>query len=72
MSSSHPLYVLFNGEMIPYDEAKIHIATPGFRFGLSVFEVMPAYWNDVHGQLYVFRLQDHSRRLFHSMKILRM
>lgn len=72
MSPSDSSYVFFNGALIPYDEAKVHVATPGFRFGLSVFEVMPAYWNEAHGQLYVFRLHDHSRRLVHSMKILRM
>ena len=72
MSPSDPPCVFFNGELIPYDEAKVHVATPGFRFGLSVFEVMPAYWNEAHEQLYVFRLHDHSRRLFNSMKILRM
>jgi len=71
MPSSDLPYVFFNGELILYDEAKVHVTTPGFRFGLSVFEVMSAYWNEAHGQLYVFRLHDHSRRLFNSMKILR-
>ena len=70
--SSHPKYVLFNGEIVPYEDAKVHVNVPAFKFGLSVFEAIAAYWNADDHQLYIFRLEDHAERLSRSMKIMRM
>jgi len=45
--------------------------SPAVKYGLSVFEGLRAYWSEAHGELFVFRLQDHTDRLLQSMKLLR-
>ena len=65
-------YILFNGEIIPYGEAKIHVMTPAVRYGANVFEGIRAYWNEKEEELYVFRLRDHLIRLKNSTKMMRM
>ena len=69
---SPPKYALLSGEIVPYADAKVHINVPAFKFGLSVFEAVAAYWNEDDHQLYVFRLQEHAQRLTRSMRIMRM
>jgi len=69
---SRPKYALLGGEIVPYEDAKVHINVPAFKFGLSVFEAIAAYWNEDDHQLYVFRLEEHAQRLSRSMKIMRM
>ena len=65
-------YLYFNGEIVPYDEAVIHITTPAYRYGTMVFEGLRAYWNEQQRQLYLFRVPEHCRRLNESLKITRM
>ncbi len=65
-------YLYFNGEIVPYDEAVIHITTPAYRYGTMVFEGLRAYWNEQKRQLYLFRVPEHCRRLNESLKITRM
>jgi len=72
MSERTPEYLLLNGEIVPFAEAKVHILTPAFKFGASVFEGIRAYWNAEEEQLYIFRLDAHTRRLHQSAKIMRM
>lgn len=67
-----PEYVFFNGEVVPYAEAKVHISAPAIKYGAGVFEGIRAYWNHEGEQLYVFRLAEHSKRLANSIKIMRM
>jgi len=65
-----PKVVWFNGEFVPFDDAKIHMLTPCARYGINVFEGLRAYWNDKQAQLYAFRLREHYQRLTESMKIM--
>jgi branched-chain amino acid aminotransferase len=69
--ASGPKYITVNGGLVPYAEARVHVLSPAFRYGLNVFEGMRAYWNEEHQQLYVFRLAEHLERLMQSMKLLR-
>lgn len=71
MSKSAPQFIVLNGNLIPYEEATVHVMSPALKYGLSVFEGLRAYWSDAHQDLYVFRLQDHTDRLLQSMKLLR-
>lgn len=66
-----PKFVFFNGEIVPYEKAVIHSMTPCVRYGAMVFEGLKGYWNDETNELYIFRLEDHSRRLIQSAKLLR-
>src|SRR4029450_12411908 len=62
--------IWFNGELIPWDEARIHILTHSLHYGMGVFEGIRAYETDDGPG--VFRLTDHMRRLQQSAQILGM
>lgn len=66
-----PEFVYFNGQITPYENAVIHSMTPCVRYGAMVFEGLRGYWNDETKEMYVFRLEDHSKRLIQSTKLLR-
>ena len=59
-----------DGELIPWREAKTHVLTHTLHYGLGVFEGVRAYATD-RGPA-AFRLEDHTRRLHNSAKILGM
>jgi branched-chain amino acid aminotransferase len=61
-----------NGELVKYDDARVHVLTTAFKYGACVFEGLRAYWNEEQGELYGFRLRDHFQRLVESMRICRM
>lgn len=62
--------IWFNGELIPWDDAKIHILTHSLHYGMGVFEGIRAYETDDGPG--VFRLTDHMRRFAQSAQILMM
>ena len=62
--------IWFKGEILNVNDAKINILAPTSQFGLNVFEGIPGYWNSDNGQLYIFRLEDHIKRLEKSMKLI--
>lgn len=64
--------VFFNGRVVPRGEALVGIESPAVKYGISVFEGIRAYWNDTTRKLYVLLLDEHSRRLIQSMRLLRM
>jgi len=59
-----------DGEMVPWREAKVHVLTHTLHYGMGVFEGVRAY-NTSRGPA-IFRLQEHTDRLFRSAKILGM
>ena len=59
-----------NGEIIDWDDARIHVMSHVVNYGSSVFEGIRCY-NTVKGSA-VFRLTDHMQRLVNSAKIYRM
>lgn len=62
--------IWFDGKMVPWRDASIHVLTHTLHYGLGVFEGVRAYQTD-HGTA-LFRLQDHTERLFRSAHILGM
>ena len=60
--------IWFNGALIPWDAAQVHILTHTLHYGLGVFEGIRCYRGD-DGSSAVFRLREHVERLFHSAKI---
>jgi branched-chain amino acid aminotransferase len=62
--------VWMNGRLVPWNEATIHVASHAIHYGSSIFEGLRAYENPKGTAL--FRLKDHTRRLFNSCKIYRM
>ena len=67
-----PKYLWRSGELVEWDKATVHISALGWTAISSVFEGIRAYWNPEHKELYVFHLDAHLKRLFQSMKIMRM
>lgn len=63
-------YIWFNGEMVPWEKATVHVMTHALHYGSSVFEGIRSYATP-HGAA-VFRLREHIRRLFDSCRIYRM
>jgi len=59
-----------NGKMVKWDEANIHVLSHVVHYGSSVFEGIRAYKTPTGTA--VFRLRDHTVRLFNSAKIYRM
>jgi branched-chain amino acid aminotransferase len=59
-----------NGKLVPWKDATIHLASHVVHYGSSLFEGLRAY--DTPKGTAVFRLQDHTRRLYNSCKIYRM
>jgi len=60
--------IWFDGELVPWREAKVHVLTHTLHYGLGVFEGVRAYPTD-KGPI-IFRLHDHTDRLFRSAHIL--
>ena len=62
--------IWMNGEMVDWDEARIHVLTHSLHYGMGVFEGIRAYeTKDGPG---IFRLTEHIERLHASAKILMM
>jgi len=62
--------IWLDGQLVEWREAKIHVLTHTLHYGCGVFEGVRAY--DTPGGTVIFRLHDHTQRLFNSAKILRM
>ena len=60
--------IWMDGELVAWDDARIHVLTHTLHYGSGVFEGIRAYATS-QGPA-VFRLTDHIRRLFDSAKIL--
>lgn len=63
-------YIWFNGELVPWDKATIHVLSHVVHYGSSVFEGIRCY--ETPDGPAIFRLKEHTRRLFNSAKIYRM
>jgi len=62
--------IWFDGKMVPWREANVHVLTHSLHYGMGVFEGVRAYNTD-QGTA-IFRLQAHTDRLFDSAHIMGM
>ena len=62
--------IWLDGEMVPWRDAKVHVLTHTLHYGLGCFEGVRAY-NTENGPA-IFRLKEHTDRLFRSAHILNM
>jgi branched-chain amino acid aminotransferase len=60
--------IWLDGEFVDWDEAKVHVLTHTLHYGLGVFEGIRCY-KLVDGRSAIFRLREHTRRLFDSARI---
>lgn len=66
--SKYPPLIWFDGKLMPWEQANVHVLTHTLHYGLGVFEGIRAY--KCHdGSTAVFRLDDHIRRLYESAHI---
>ena len=63
--------IWMDGQMVEWRDAKIHVLTHTLHYGCGAFEGVRAYLL-ADGSTGVFRLEEHTERLFNSAKILRM
>ena len=62
--------IWMDGELVPWDEARVHVLTHSLHYGSGVFEGIRTY-AAADGPA-VFRLTDHIQRLFDSAKLIMM
>ena len=62
--------IWMDGQLVEWRDAKIHVLTHTLHYGCGAFEGVRAY-NTAQGTA-IFRLKEHTERLFNSAKILRM
>jgi branched-chain amino acid aminotransferase len=63
--------IWMDGQMVEWRDAKIHVLTHTLHYGCGAFEGVRAY-KTADGGTSIFRLEEHTERLFNSAKILRM
>ncbi len=63
-------YIWFDGEMVPWEKANVHVLTHTLHYGMGVFEGIRCYDTD-QGPA-VFRLKSHTKRFINSAHILNM
>lgn len=70
--SGHASYLWWNGAIVPWDTARVHVTILGWSTVGGVFEGIKAYWNDERQELYALQLPEHYDRFLHSMRLQRM
>jgi branched-chain amino acid aminotransferase len=68
--NSQSEFIWMNGEWVRWEEATVHVSVHALHYGTSVFEGT-RYYDTPDGPA-IFRLPDHTKRLFNSAKIARM
>jgi branched-chain amino acid aminotransferase len=63
-------YIWFDGELVPWQDARIHVLSHVVHYGSSIFEGIRCYKTPAGPA--VFRLQPHLRRMYDSCKVYRM
>lgn len=64
-------YIWFDGKLVPWDEANVHVLTHTLHYGVGVFEGIRAYKLTGAGSS-VFRLPEHVDRLLGSGRVMEM
>jgi branched-chain amino acid aminotransferase len=62
-------YIWFNGKLVAWEKATVHVLSHALHYGSSVFVGVRAY--QTPRGVAIFRLRDHTRRLFDSAKVYR-
>lgn len=63
--------IWMNGKLVDFADAKVHVLTHALHYGSGLFEGIRSYVTKDRGPA-IFRLDEHTRRLFDSCKIYRM
>ncbi len=63
-------FIWYDGKLVPWRDATTHVLTHTLHYGMGVFEGVRAYKTD-NGTA-IFRLKEHTERLFNSARIVQM
>ncbi|RZL57887.1 MAG: branched-chain amino acid transaminase [Variovorax sp.] len=63
--------IWMDGQLVEWRDAKVHVLSHTLHYGCGAFEGVRAY-KTADGSTAIFRLEEHTERLFNSAKILRM
>ena len=61
-------HIWMDGQLVPWEQAQVHVLTHTLHYGLGVFEGI-RYYEDADGRPAIFRLLEHTERLFASAHI---
>jgi len=61
-----PAFVFMNGNLVPWDDARLHVSTPALTRGLRVLEGIKGYWRHDESHLALVALRPHYERLQRS------
>jgi branched-chain amino acid aminotransferase len=64
-------FAYFQGEIVPFDEAKISVGTHALHYGTACFEGIRGYWNAEHKEIYLLKLAEHYERFVKSSALLK-
>lgn len=64
-------YLSLNGQLVPWEEARVHMLTPAFKYGACAFEGLRGYRSAAGDEVFIFRLAEHLDRLEFTMKVMR-
>jgi branched-chain amino acid aminotransferase len=70
--TDNPKYIWWNGKIVPWDDAKVHVTILGWSTMGAVFEGIKAFWNDEDQELYGLQFREHYERFMDSMRLQRM
>jgi len=65
-----PKFAFFQGQIVPFEQAKVSIMTHAFNYGTACFEGIRAYWNADEEQLYILKMQEHYQRFMCNWHLL--
>jgi branched-chain amino acid aminotransferase len=69
--AAHTTFLSLNGQLVPWDEARVHMLSPAFKYGACVFEGIRGYRAAAGDDVFIFRLKEHLDRLEFGMRVMR-
>lgn len=70
MSQQLPKYAYFEGQIVPFEQAKVSVMNHTLNYGTGAFGGLRGHWNEDEQQLFVFRPLDHFTRFLNSARLL--
>jgi branched-chain amino acid aminotransferase len=64
-------YAYFNGEVVPFEDARVSVGTHAMHYGTGCFEGIRGYWNADHEEIYLLKLAEHYERFARSTALLK-
>ena len=64
-------FAYFNGDIVPFEEAKVSVATHALQYGTGVFGGIRGYVNHDKESINIFRLPDHAKRVMQSANLIK-